>query len=147
LKGSEHTRQAITTDANPLLDVKACLAAYLKQREDTGSIFLFTSRLGSGMTRRAIHNVFENAAIGSLSLPIGQLYVILDVFSRYVTGWIATLVGLPALLKQTIHAADGVPVKAATRSLPEKKSYDDLDSKKREAGTEPGWRRPHSLVR
>jgi integrase/recombinase XerD len=62
LKGSEHTRQAITNDANPLLDVKAALAAYLSQREDTGSIFLFTSRLGSGMTRRAIYNVFEDAA-------------------------------------------------------------------------------------
>src|SRR5260370_8075814 len=62
LKGSEHTRQAITSDANPLLDAKAALASYLRQREDTGSIFLFTSRLGSGMTRRAIYNVFEAAA-------------------------------------------------------------------------------------
>ena len=62
LKGSEHTRQAITADGNPLLDAKAALAAYLRQREDTGSIFLFTSRLGSGMTRRAIYNVFEDAA-------------------------------------------------------------------------------------
>jgi integrase/recombinase XerD len=62
LKGSEHTRQAITSDANPLLDAKAALAAYLRHRQDTGSIFLFTSRLGSGMTRRAIFNVFEDAA-------------------------------------------------------------------------------------
>jgi len=62
LKGSEHTRQAITSDSNPLLDVKAVLAEYLKTRQDSGSMFLFTSRLGSGMTRRAIYNVFEDAA-------------------------------------------------------------------------------------
>jgi integrase len=62
LKGSEHTRQQITSDSNPLLDAKAALAACLSEREDTGSIFLFTSRLGSGMTRRAIYNVFEDAA-------------------------------------------------------------------------------------
>ena len=62
LKGSEHTRQAITSDVNPLLDAKAALATHLRQREDTGSIFLFTSRLGSGMTRRAIYNIFEDAA-------------------------------------------------------------------------------------
>jgi integrase/recombinase XerD len=62
LKGSEHTRQQITSDPNPLLDVKAVLAACLREREDTGSMFLFTSRLGSGMTRRAIYNVFEDAA-------------------------------------------------------------------------------------
>ena len=62
LKGSEHTRQQITSDPNPLLNVKACLAACLSEREDTGSIFVFTSRLGSGMTRRAIYNVFEDAA-------------------------------------------------------------------------------------
>ncbi len=62
LKGSDHTRQAITSDPNPLLDAKKVLAAYLRTREDSGSMFLFTSRLGSGMTRRAIYNVFEDAA-------------------------------------------------------------------------------------
>jgi integrase/recombinase XerD len=62
LKGSDHTRQQIVSDANPLLDVKVVLAAWLREREDTGSMFLFTSRLGSGMTRRAIYNVFEDAA-------------------------------------------------------------------------------------
>jgi integrase len=62
LKGSERTRQAITSDANPLLDAKAALAAWLREREDTGSVFLFTSRLGTGMTRRALYNVFEDAA-------------------------------------------------------------------------------------
>lgn len=62
LKGSEHTRQPILSDPNPLLDAKACLAAYLRQREDAGSLFLFTSRLGSGMTRRALFNIFQDAA-------------------------------------------------------------------------------------
>jgi integrase/recombinase XerD len=62
LKGSEHTRQQIVADPNPLLDAKAALAAWLRVREDSGSVFLFTSRLGSGMTRRAMYNVFEDAA-------------------------------------------------------------------------------------
>ena len=62
LKGSDHTRQQITSDANPLLDAKLALSAWLRRREDSGSVFLFTSRLGSGMTRRAIYNVFEDAA-------------------------------------------------------------------------------------
>ena len=62
LKGSLHTRQAIVTDANPLLNVQAVLAEYLRVRPDDGSMFLFTSRLGSGMTRRAIYNLFEDAA-------------------------------------------------------------------------------------
>jgi len=62
LKGSEHTRQQITSDTNPLLDVQASLKAWLREREDTGSLFLFTSRLGSGMTRRALYNIFEDAA-------------------------------------------------------------------------------------
>src|SRR5713226_7962170 len=62
LKGSEHTRQQLTSDPNPLLDVKATLAAWMREREDTGSVFLFTSRLGAGMTRRALYNIFEGAA-------------------------------------------------------------------------------------
>jgi len=62
LKGSEHTRQQLTSDPNPLLDVKAALAAWMREREDTGSMFLFTSRLGSGMTSRALYNIFEDAA-------------------------------------------------------------------------------------
>ncbi len=62
LKGSLHTRQAIVADSNPLLDVQTVLADYLRQRPDDGSIFLFTSRLGSGMTRRAMYNLFEDAA-------------------------------------------------------------------------------------
>jgi len=62
LKGSERTRQQITSDLNPLLDVKTALAAWMREREDTGSLFLFTSRLGAGMTRRAMYNVFEDAA-------------------------------------------------------------------------------------
>jgi integrase/recombinase XerD len=62
MKGSDHTRQQIVSDSNPLLDVKAALAACLREREDTGSVFLFVSRLGSGMTRRALYNVFEDAA-------------------------------------------------------------------------------------
>src|SRR6266436_4908766 len=66
LKGSEHTRQAITSDANPLLDAKKALAACLRIRgEGDGSIFLFVSRNGGGLKRRAIYDIFEDAAINA----------------------------------------------------------------------------------
>jgi integrase len=62
LKGSLHTRQAITSDPNPLLDAKKALAAWLHERPDTGSLFLFISRLGSGLKRRSVYEIFEDAA-------------------------------------------------------------------------------------
>jgi integrase/recombinase XerD len=63
LKGSEHTVQAITSDPEPLLDAKAALSAWRRVRGDAdGSVFLFTSRSGSGLKRRAIYDVFEDAA-------------------------------------------------------------------------------------
>jgi len=64
LKGSEHTVDEITSDPNPLLDAQAALAAWMRERNRAGetSIFLFVSRLGSGMTPRAIYNIFEDAA-------------------------------------------------------------------------------------
>jgi type 1 fimbriae regulatory protein FimB len=62
LKGSLHTNRPLESDPNPLLDEKRALATWLKERGDAdGSIFLFTSRLGSGMTRRAVYDVFEHA--------------------------------------------------------------------------------------
>jgi site-specific recombinase XerD len=64
LKGSEHTVDEITSDPNPLLDTQAALHAWMRERNRAGetSIFLFVSRLGSGMTPRAIYNIFEDAA-------------------------------------------------------------------------------------
>src|SRR6266481_1151964 len=64
LKGSEHTRQAVTSDANPLLDAKKALVAWLRVRgEADGSVFLFVSRNGGGLKRRAIYDIFEDAAM------------------------------------------------------------------------------------
>src|SRR5215831_7594093 len=62
LKGSETTTDEITGDSSPLLDAQAALAAWMRERKDETSCFLFVSRLGSGMTRRAIYDVFEDAA-------------------------------------------------------------------------------------
>ncbi len=64
LKGSEHTSDEITSDANALLDARAALSAWMRERTRAGetSCFLFVSRLGSGMTPRAVYNVFEDAA-------------------------------------------------------------------------------------
>jgi len=33
-------------------------------------MFLFTSRLGSGMTRRAIYNIFEDAAFACVRIDV-----------------------------------------------------------------------------
>lgn len=63
LKGSLHTNRPLETDLNPLLDEKRALAAYLRERQDLGSVFLFTSRLGGGMTRDAVGDIFEDAAM------------------------------------------------------------------------------------
>jgi type 1 fimbriae regulatory protein FimB len=63
LKGSLLTNRPLESDENVLLDEKRALAAYLRERPDTGSIFLFTSRLGAGMTRDAVGDIFEDAAM------------------------------------------------------------------------------------
>ncbi len=63
LKGSLHTNRPLESDPNPLLDEKRALAAYLRERQDLGSVLLFTSRLGGGMTRDAVGDIFEDAAM------------------------------------------------------------------------------------
>jgi site-specific recombinase XerD len=65
LKGSLHTNRPLESDSNVLLDEKRALAAWLREREDIGSVFLFTSRLGSGMTRDAVGDIFEDAALNA----------------------------------------------------------------------------------
>jgi integrase len=62
LKGSLHTNRPMESDANPLLDELKALAAWLRERGDAGSPALFTSRLGKGMTRWAMRDIFEDAA-------------------------------------------------------------------------------------
>jgi type 1 fimbriae regulatory protein FimB len=63
LKGSLHTNRPLESHVNPLLDEKRGLAAWLREREDTGSTFLFISRLGSAMTRDAFADIVEDAAM------------------------------------------------------------------------------------
>ena len=66
LKGSDHTNQPLESHENPLLDEKRALAAYLRERPETTSVFLFVSefgpRCGSGLSRQSIHNIFQDAA-------------------------------------------------------------------------------------
>ena len=63
LKGSLHTVQALQTHANQLLDEKRSLAAWLTERGDAdGSAILFTSRQGSGLSRRQVYNLFNDIA-------------------------------------------------------------------------------------
>jgi type 1 fimbriae regulatory protein FimB len=66
LKGSLHTIQPLEVHSNPLLNERTALSAWLKSRGDgNGSQFLFTSRTGSGMTRRQFYNIFEAICIRS----------------------------------------------------------------------------------
>src|ERR1700694_1190706 len=55
LKGSGHTNQPLESNENTLLDEKRALAAYLRERPETPSVFLFVSefgpRCGSGLSR------------------------------------------------------------------------------------------------
>src|SRR5258708_4386587 len=62
LKGSDPIDALIESDDDVLLDCRRALHNWLRLREDSGSQFLFTSRLGSGMTRRAVYDIFEDAA-------------------------------------------------------------------------------------
>jgi site-specific recombinase XerD len=61
-KDSLHTRQRIESHANPLLDEKRVLAAYLRTRPNTGSQMLFVSRFGSGVSTRQIYDLFAKCA-------------------------------------------------------------------------------------
>jgi site-specific recombinase XerD len=62
-KGSQHTTEGLRENANPLLDEKQALADWLVGRgEADGSLMLFTSRQGSGLTRQQVYNLFRKCA-------------------------------------------------------------------------------------
>jgi site-specific recombinase XerD len=62
-KGSESTVEELRENQNPLLDEKTALAAWLRERgEADGSLMLFTSRQGSGLTRQQVYNLFRKTA-------------------------------------------------------------------------------------
>src|SRR5260370_4067540 len=63
VKGSLHTVQPLKSHDNPLLDERAILSAYMRSRPDTGSRFLFVSRLGSGLSRQQVYRLFSKIAI------------------------------------------------------------------------------------
>ena len=65
LKGSLHTNRPLESDANLLLDEHKALAAWLRERGDVGVHELFTTRLGKGMTRWAVRDIFEDAAFAA----------------------------------------------------------------------------------
>ena len=71
LKESLHTVQPLQSHDNTLLNEPAVLAAWLKARGDgDGSVFLFTSRQGSALSRRQIFRLFEAIAIRA-GIPAG----------------------------------------------------------------------------
>jgi integrase/recombinase XerD len=62
-KGSQNTVEELREHQNPLLNEKLVLAAWLRERSEAdGSIFLFTSRQGSRMTRQQVYNLFRKCA-------------------------------------------------------------------------------------
>src|SRR5258708_21672330 len=55
-KGSQHTVEELREHSNPLLNEKLVLAAWLRERGDgDGSVFLFTSRQGSRLSRQQVY--------------------------------------------------------------------------------------------
>jgi site-specific recombinase XerD len=62
-KKSEHTVEELRENPNAILDEKMALAAWLRVRGDAdGSMMLFTSRQGSGLTRQQVYNLFRKTA-------------------------------------------------------------------------------------
>jgi integrase/recombinase XerD len=62
-KGSQSTVEELREHQNPLLNEKLVLATWLRERgEADGSIFLFTSRQGSRLTRQQVYNLFRKCA-------------------------------------------------------------------------------------
>jgi integrase len=63
LKGSLRTTQAIAGHrGNPLLDELKALSAWLRQRRDDGSDFLFTSQKGGRLDRSQFFRLFRSVA-------------------------------------------------------------------------------------
>ena len=59
-KGSQSTVEELREHANPLLNEKLVLAAWLRERGDgDGSCFLYTSRKGSRLRRQQIYRLFR----------------------------------------------------------------------------------------
>jgi len=62
-KGSQHTVEELRENQNVLLDEKMALAAWLRERGEADcSVFLFTSRQGSRITRQQVYNLFRKCA-------------------------------------------------------------------------------------
>jgi type 1 fimbriae regulatory protein FimB len=103
LKGSLHTNRPLESDPNTLLDEKRALAAWLRERADLGSVFLFTSRLGHGMTRDAIGDIFEDAAFRS-GIERGRRH---PHMAKHTLGSLAHRAGVPLLdLQQLLGHRD-----------------------------------------
>jgi site-specific recombinase XerD len=62
-KGSLNTVEELREHQHPLLNEKLVLAAWLRERGDgDGSVFLFTSRKGSRLTRQQVYRLFHRCA-------------------------------------------------------------------------------------
>lgn len=61
-KNSLPVDAVIESNDIPLLDAKKALAAWLRVRPQSGDNALFVSRLGKGMKRLAVYEIFVNAA-------------------------------------------------------------------------------------
>jgi integrase/recombinase XerD len=62
-KGSESTTEELREHQHPLLNEKLVLAVWLRERGDgDGSVFLFTSRKGSCMSRQQVYRLFRHCA-------------------------------------------------------------------------------------
>ena len=58
-KGSDHTTEDLRENSNILLDERVALAAWLREREDCGSEYLFTTRQSPCIKRKQVYNAFR----------------------------------------------------------------------------------------
>ena len=62
-KGSQHSVEELREHENELLNEKFAVAAWLRERGDgDGSMFLFTSRKGSRLSRQQVYRLFRHCA-------------------------------------------------------------------------------------
>jgi site-specific recombinase XerD len=58
-KGSDHTVEELREHQNTLLNEKLALAAWLRERDENGSEYLFTTRQSACIKRKQVYNAFR----------------------------------------------------------------------------------------
>jgi site-specific recombinase XerD len=102
LKGSLHTVQPLESHLNPLLDEKLAVKTWLAERGEHPSMFLFTSRAGSRISRQQGFRLFQAvAAKAGLSLELRHPHVLKHSICQHL---VDSGVNLPYIRQQVGHS-------------------------------------------